>query len=207
MHTKSGRSTACGRRAIATALFAVSVASIALSSLEVFAQGPMSPGGGAMAPQPRVAPPPPPPPPPPVMAPVSPGTQPGSPASVAPRSTTKNSDNDSPTPRDRSTTTGGGTIKSPDNNSPLPQNRAPATTGGTAGRAAPVPSAPTERSQREPSGWVGFRYWACSSAPGGQSRAVVPKESWGQRREPTARRGRRRPAPSPIPEPEGRSRP
>ena len=109
MHTKSGRSTAGGRRAIATALFAVSVASIALSSLEVFAQGPMSPGGGAMAPQPRVAPPPPPPPPPPVMAPVSPGTQPGSPASVAPRSTTKNSDNDSPTPQDRSTTTGGGT--------------------------------------------------------------------------------------------------
>ena len=98
-----------------------------------------------MAPQPRVAPPPPPPPPPPVMAPVSPGTQPGSPTSVAPRSTTKNSDNDSPTPRDRSTTTGGGTIKSPDNNSPLPQNRAPATTGGTAGRAAPVaaPVAPS----------------------------------------------------------------
>ncbi len=80
-----------------------------------------------MAPQPRVAPPPPPPPPPPVMAPVSPGAQPGSPASVAPRSTTKSSDN----------------------NSPLPQNRAPATTGGTAGgtagRAAPVaaPVAPS----------------------------------------------------------------
>jgi len=81
-----------------------------------------------MAPQPRVAPPPPPAPPPPMIAPMSPGTQPGAPASVAPRN---------------APTAGTDTIKSPENSSPTPQNRAPAPTGsttpgGTAGRAAPV---------------------------------------------------------------------
>lgn len=110
-----------------------------------------------MAPMPRVAPPPPPPPPPPpVMAPASPGMQPGSPATVAPR-TTRNPDTSSPAPQAPAqattggSTTGGSTTgsttgKVPDNNSPIPRDRAPAptgnttgnTTGGTTGRAAPV---------------------------------------------------------------------
>ncbi|MDI1287496.1 MAG: hypothetical protein PSV46_24135 [Reyranella sp.] len=115
-----------------------------------------------MAPQPRVAPPPPPPPiPPPVMAPASPGMQPGAPASVAPRSGStsdtnvpRSTVNELPRPADRpSVTTGGSTTKSPDTgspppqtSSPSPQNRAPApTAGSTPGRVAPVaaPVAPT----------------------------------------------------------------
>jgi hypothetical protein len=121
---------------------------IGLLSQPAFAQGPMGPGGGAMAPQPRVAPPPPPPPvPPPVMVPMSPGVQPPAPASVAPRSGStsdtnapKNSENNSPMPQDRpSQTTGGSSTKSPDAGTTQPQNRAPApAAGGTAGRAAPV---------------------------------------------------------------------
>lgn len=102
-----------------------------------------------MAPQPRVAPPPPPP----VIVPMSPGTQPGAPASVAPRNapaagsdTIKSPENNSPLPQDRApATTGGGTIKSLDNNSPLPRDRARPPTGGTTGPAAPV-AAPVDRS-------------------------------------------------------------
>ena len=63
-----------------------SVAIILSLSYPAASQGPMGPGGGAMTPQPRVAPPPPPPPPPPpVVVPVAPGLQPGAPASIAPR--------------------------------------------------------------------------------------------------------------------------
>lgn len=91
----------------------------------------MSPGGGAMAPQPRVAPPPPPPPlPPPVIVPTAPAMQPGPPASIAPRS---------------APAAGSGTVKSTDNESPRPVDRLPTTTGGTPGRAAPgtAPVAPS----------------------------------------------------------------
>ena len=91
-------------------------AAIGLLGQPALAQGPMSPGGGAMAPQPRMAPPPPPPPPPPVMAPVAPA-----PAPVAPRTT-------SPT----------GSSGTADTEQPKPADRAPATTGGTGGRTTPA---------------------------------------------------------------------
>lgn len=96
-----------------------------------------------MAPPPRMAPPPPPPPP--VFVPMAPGTQPGSPGSVAPRNeptsgsnTTKSPDNNSPLPQNRAPATTGTTTKSPDNNSPLPRDRARAPTGPAAPVAAPV---------------------------------------------------------------------
>lgn len=104
----------------------------------------MSPGGGAMVPQPRISPPPPPPP---VIVPVAPGLQPGSPAGVTPRSAptsgsgsaTKSLENDSPRSQDRlPTAAGDGTGKNSDTVSPLPRDRTPATTSGTSGRAAPV---------------------------------------------------------------------
>ena len=74
----------------------------------------MGPGGGSMAPQPRMAPPPPPPPP--VLMPVAPVPPP-----VAPRAS--------------STSGSGGTA---DAETPRPPDRAPATTGGTGGRTAPA---------------------------------------------------------------------
>ena len=99
--------------------YVVGVAAVVLLfSQPALSQGPMGPGGGAMAPQPRIAPPPPPPPPPPpVMAPVAPGLQPGPPAGVAPRTSS---------PSD-----GGGGIKSMENDSPRPTDRL----------SAPVPKA------------------------------------------------------------------
>lgn len=96
-------------------------AAIGLLGQPSFAQGPMGPGGGAMAPQPRLAPPPPPPPPP-VMAPVAP-----IPSPVAPRTS--------------STVGSSGTA---DTEPPKAADRAPATTGATGatgatgGRTAPV---------------------------------------------------------------------
>lgn len=94
-------------------------------------QGPMSPGGGAMVPQPRIAPPPPPPPPP-VTMPVAPG----GPAGAAPRSAIKSPDNDSPRPVDRLPTTATeGAGKTPDTPPPRP---APTTSGTGGGRAPPV---------------------------------------------------------------------
>ncbi len=93
-------------------------AAIGLLGQPSFAQGPMGPGGGAMAPQPRLAPPPPPPPPP-VMAPVAPIPPP-----VAPRTS--------------STVGSSGTA---DTEPPKAADRAPATTGATGatgGRTAPV---------------------------------------------------------------------
>ena len=96
-------------------------AAIGLLGQPSFAQGPMGPGGGAMAPQPRLAPPPPPPPPP-VMAPVAP-----IPSPVAPRTS--------------STVGSSGTA---DTELPKAADRAPATTGATGatgatgGRTAPV---------------------------------------------------------------------
>ena len=123
-------------RLVAPRLLTLLAVGAALISQPVLSQGPMSPGGGAMAPQPRVAPPPPPPPPPPpVMAvPVAPGTMPGAPASIAPRESSTSG-------------SGGGTIKSPENESPRPVDRLPTTTGttGRAPVAAPVatPATPT----------------------------------------------------------------
>ena len=80
-----------------------------------------------------------------MMAPVSPGPLPGSPASVAPRGapasagTIKSTDDTSPTSQDRAPATpGGSAFKSTDNESPRPVDRIPVAPGGTAGRAAPV---------------------------------------------------------------------
>lgn len=95
-------------------------AAIGLLGQPALAQGPMSPGGGAMAPQPRMAPPPPPPPP--VMLPVAPVPPP-----VAPR-----------------TSSTAGSSGTADTEPPKAADRAPATTGATGatgatgGRTAPV---------------------------------------------------------------------
>lgn len=108
-----------------------SAAFLLVFSHAALSQGPMGPGGGAMVPQPRVAPPPPPPPPPPpVMAPAAPTLVPLAPATAAPRASA---------PSDSGGGSSGGIVRIPENESPRPVNRAPA----PAPTAAPAPPIPT----------------------------------------------------------------
>ncbi len=110
-----------------------SVAIILSLSYPAASQGPMGPGGGAMTPQPRVAPPPPPPPPPPpVMVPVAPGLQPGAPATVNPRATSSPSDAGS-----------GSTVTIRENDSPRPPNRPPAPATATTATPPAAPAVPS----------------------------------------------------------------
>lgn len=101
-------------------------------------QGPMGPGGGAMTPQPRVAPPPPPPIPPPVMAPPAPGLQPGAPAGPAPRAGSASGSDVAPQPQVAPAPVPSTPVQ------PVPRDRPPATattaTGSPPTAAPAVPS-------------------------------------------------------------------
>lgn len=113
-----------------------SAAFLLLFSHAALSQGPMGPGGGAMAPQPRVAPPPPPPPPPPpVMVPVAPGLQPGAPAGIAPRTGSASGSDVAPQAPVQPAPVQSTPVQ------PVPRDRPPATTTGSAPVGAPsVPS-------------------------------------------------------------------